>query len=210
MCDTYSITISPETSTDLDTWLSRIPDIKGVYKFVIVREFGEEGTHEHFHATLHFDTQITLQTLFPRLKKVFGFIPKKPLVKVKPIRTLVDLENWTNYLYSEEGSIEEEVYGYLPGEIDALVLQGKANDVLNKSSSHLSYRFLEKVIDWTKIKDRTELLDKLYELKRKGYDCTNIVTNPRKLACWYYFMKNAHNPKTNEYADFTYKYFHPD
>lgn len=210
MSSTYSFTISPETSTHLNEWLSKIPEIKGLIKFIIVREYGEEGTHEHLHSTLHFDSDVSLQVLFPRLKKVFGFIPKKPLVKVKPLRTQVDLENWTNYLFLEEGSIVEEEYGYFPGEVESLRLQGQANDILNKSSNNLSYRFLEKAIDWTKIKDREELFQKMFELKRKGYDCTNVATNPRKLANWFYFTKNAYNPKSNEYADFTYKIFHPE
>jgi len=214
MAESYHMTISPETTDKteayLDSLLPKIESILGLIKLIIVHEMGSEGNHPHLHCVLTFDSCITLQTLYPRLKKVFGFIPTKPLVVCKPLRTQVDLENVMNYIHSEEGYYEELEWGYLPGEVEELMESGERNDVDNNHSKQLSYSYLEKQINWSTIKTKEELFQKLFELKRKGFDCTAIATNPRKLALWFNFTKNAYNPKLNWYGDHIYKIFNPD
>lgn len=108
MSSEYAITISPETNENTETYLQQIADkmetVLGLIRLHIVHEMGEEKNHPHLHCICSFDSKIPLQTLYPRLKKVFGFIPKLPLVKCSPLKSLVDLESFMHYLHTEEGS----------------------------------------------------------------------------------------------------------
>lgn len=208
-CYTYHLTISPETPEDLDRYVGDLHLLRNLMKLYIRREFGDEGDHPHLHCILTFEDEITVQTLMPRLKKVFGFIPKKPLVLVQKLDTHASIANLMNYIHEEEGSIQDAKMGYLEGEVEQLVAEGKANRVKYNERKNLTLTRLEKVIDWTKIKDRRDITKELMKLKKEGYDVLNIITNPRRLALWYHFMIQYHNPKYEDYDSHVAHIFNP-
>lgn len=208
-CHDYALTISPETPEFLDLYVQRLQDLRSLMKIYIRREFGENRDHPHLHCIITFEDAIPLQTLMPRLKKVFGFIPKKPLVKIQRLDTPVSIANFMNYIHLEEGSREDACLGYLEGEVAELVSLGKVNRLAHNSRTSVTLSSLERTVDWTKVKDRKDVTAVIFNLKRQGYDVTNLVTNPRRLALWYHFMYQYHNPKSFSYDDHVCQIFHP-
>lgn len=210
LCHDYALTISPEIPQHLNSYVNDLAKIKNLMKLYIRREFGENKNHPHLHCILTFEDAIPLQTILPRLKKVFGFIPKKPLVKLQKLESPASIANFMNYIHLDEDSIEDASIGYLDGEVDELVSLGKANRLAANSRTSFTLAALEKSIDWSTKIDRTDVTKKLIEAKRQGYDVTNIITNPRRLALWYHFMVQYHNPKLNNYDDHTWNIFYPN
>lgn len=193
----YALTISPETPERLDQYVEDLHLLRNLMKLYIRREFGENQNHPHLHCILTFEDQINLQTLMPRFKKVFGFIPKRPLVRVQKLDTPASIANFMNYIHLEENSVEDANMGYLEGEVEQLVADGKANQRDHNSRTVVTLTGLEKKIDWTKVTDRRDITRELIKLKKEGYDVLNIITNPRRLAQWYHFMMQYHNPKND-------------